>query len=114
MINYKLKRLELKLNLLNITNDNFSLNKNSSLNTDEDFMTTRLKSPLSSGYNLNNNNKSVFNYLVTPSCSSPILSHSTSCSSPSFCSRFKTIKGVYIWVKLLGFIEKKYHLHVRK
>jgi hypothetical protein len=104
MINYKLKRLELKLNLLNITNDNLSLNNNSNstnnnslLNNDEDYIMTRLKSPLSSGYNLNNNNKPIFNYLVTPSCSSPILSHSTSCNSPSFCSRFKTIKGVYIW-----------------
>lgn len=103
MINYKLKRLELKLNLLNITNDNAPLNHSNHLSAnEEDFTMTRVKSPLSSGYNLNNHGKPIFNYLVTPSCSSPILSHSISCNSPSFCSSFKTLKGVlclfyFIW-----------------
>ena len=48
MINYKLKRLELKLNLLNITNNNEHTNQ------EDDFLLKSFKSPpLSSNFNNN-------------------------------------------------------------
>lgn len=99
MINYKLKRLELKLNLLNITNNNEHTNQ------EDDFLLKSFKSPpLSSNFNNNNNKQQqIFNYLVTPSCSSPILPHSNSCNSPSFCSSFKPIKGFLKIKKIFKF-----------
>lgn len=96
MINYKLKKLELKLNLLNITNDIVS--QSSVVNNNEDDLLLKIKSPLSSSSGLTKQQQ-IFNYLVTPSCLSP-LSGGGGCffpiKSPSFCSSIKKLKGLFL------------------
>ena len=98
MINYKLKKLELKLNLLNITND-IVVAQTSVVNNNEDDLLLKIKSPLSSSSGLTKQQQ-IFNYLVTPSCLSPLSGGGAGggcffpIKSPSFCSSIKTLKGL--------------------
>jgi hypothetical protein len=97
MINYKLKKLELKLNLLNITNDIVA--QSSVVNNNEDDLLLKIKSPLLSSSGLTKQQQ-IFNYLVTPSCLSPLSGGGGGCffpiKSPSFCSSIKKLKGLFL------------------